>query len=231
MTVSFLAVLPAIMPDLTRRCIASMAPELRDRLLLIDNTTTGEIAAEHAGDVMFCVTEGKNTGVTHAWNDGLTMADAQDVDWVYLISASVEFGAFGGLDLLDYCVGEPYLVHSQWGWHALALHRRMWERVGRFDSQFPAYGNESDYLRRCDLAGLPSPEYNDGRFSQVNINAACEPPAACLRAGVVKVDYSEHLRRYRDKHGGEKLMERFTHPYGDDSLDWTFVGEYQGVDA
>lgn len=228
MTPTFVAVLPAIIPDLARRCIQSMAPELRAHLLLVDNTETGEIADEQRDQVWCGMTSGQNAGVTGPWNLGLLLAIEHHAEWLVIISQSMHFGAAGGLDLLNACEGEEHLVHSQYGWHYLAIARKVWERVGAFDPVFPAYGNESDYLFRMGLAGLPSPRENEGRFSQVMVNASCEPDAACLRSGVVTVRYDEHLERLRAKWGGPQGEETFTHPYGDLDLDWTFTGDPPG---
>lgn len=225
MTPTFVAVLPAIIPDLARRCIDSMAPELRARLLLVDNTDTGEIAEEHAGKVMFVVKEGKNRGSTHAWNDGLAMADAQSADWTYIISQSVEFGAAGGLDLFDACDSEEHIIHSQFGWHGLLIARKVWEEVGRFDPVFASYGADTDYLYRLGLADLPSPRENGRTLTQSHLNASCAPNGMCLRTGVVKEPYHEHLDAYAAKWGDAQGVEKWVHPYGVDSLDWTYVGK------
>lgn len=232
MTPPFVAVLPAIMPDLARRCIQSMAPELRANLLLVDNTTTGEIADEHAGDVMFVVKEGRNTGVTHAWEDGRKMAVAQDVEWLVLVSQSMEFGSLGGMDLMDAFDREPHCVHSQYAWHYIAWNMRTLDIIGPFDEvAFPIMGSDTDLLYRAGLAGLPSPRENGGEYTQLMLNAQCAPDAATLRAGVVRIRYADHLERYRAKFGGPQGRERWTHPYNLPELDWTFVGDPPGWSA
>lgn len=222
---SFVAVLPAIIPDLARRCVESMAPELRGQLLLVDNTETGEIHDEHVGNVMFSVKHGRNRGVTAPWNDALAMANALDCEWVYLVSQSVEFGAAGGLDLVEASADEKYICHSQYGWHALMINRNVWDVCGTFDPVFPQYGQEVDMLRRMHLAGLPSPTENGRELTQVNINASCEPDGRCLISSVVRIRYADHLEKLAAKWGGPKGAETFTRPYGRDELDYRFTGE------
>jgi hypothetical protein len=86
-------------------------------------------------------------------------------------------------------------------------------------------------LRRMHLAGLPSPTENDGRLTQLTINATCAPDGMALRAGVVQLRYADHLNRYRAKWLGGKGQETTVHPYGIPHLDYTFTGTPPGWKA
>jgi hypothetical protein len=225
---SFVAVLPAIIPDLARRCIASMAPELSGQLLLVDNTETGEIHDAHLGQVMFSVKHGKNWGVPKVWNEGIALATALKVDYLIVVSQSIEFGAPGGSDFLGEIERRrpEWIMHAQYGWKLIAIARQFWETVGPFDEIFsPGYYEDSDVLYRAHLAGLPCPLYNEGTYDQITVDAKSAGDGVVLATRTVRLDYPAQQRKYVAKWGGQPCAEKFTTPYDDPSLDWTFTGE------
>lgn len=234
MTPSFVAVLPALDAELAGACLASMCPELRDNLLLIDNSGTGKIAREWAGDVAFAVAQASNAGVPKSWNQGIHLARAQNAEYLIILSQSITFGAPEGKDFLSELElrDPPVLMHSQHGWKTLALHRDVWNLVGLFDEVFsPGYREDRDYLWRMHLAGLPNPLTNDGRFDQINIDAESAGDAQAILRGMVRVDMVANMRAYVAKWGSETGDEQWTTPYNDETLDFSFVGEYGGVKA
>jgi hypothetical protein len=226
MTASFVVVVPAIDPDLIRTCITSMSARLRERLLLVDNTF-GKIAEEHRDHVMCAGTHDGNIGVPRSWNQGVACADLLHADYLIIVSQSIRFGASGGADFLGQLDqrAPDHLMHSQFGWKCIALNMRMVHRVGIFDPVFsPAYYEESDWLFRAHLAGLPCPLYNDGEYDQVNIDAESEGDALTLRRGLVTLDYQAQLAKYVRKHGGPPCHETYDHPYNDPTLHHTHTG-------
>ncbi len=118
------------------------------------------------------------------------------------------------------------LLHANWGWKLIALHRDTLERVGQFDSVFaPAYREETDYLYRMHLAGLPSPQYNGGKINHVHdVDAISHGDALMVKQRKVTIDFGANTEAWMRKWGGEKLYEKYDHPYNRPDLDWTFVG-------
>lgn len=152
---TYLAVLPSIVPDYTAACLASMCPELRDGTLVIDNTEV-------------------NRGVSRSWNMGI---DAMgDADWLVIVSAAVRFGAPGGADFLA-SLDEPGLLVMEamyLGWHCIGFHRDLLAEVGRFDEGlFPGWGNDLDYGWRIAVAyGLDPPYWDKLPFDMRSVRWA-----------------------------------------------------------
>lgn len=226
---TFVAVLPAIDYDLATSCIQSMDWQLANRVYLIDNSERLTIAdwASPRGALAPIDREPGNLGVPRSWNRGIEWMRANDASYLVIISQSVLFGPSGGRDFLDELETRrpDWLMHFQYGWKLIALSADLIERVGRFDPVFsPGYREEVDFLYRCHLAGLPSPQYNDGRFDQVVIDAESRGDALMIRSGTVRMDFGANTAAYLNKWNGEKLQEQWTHPYNDPSLDWTYTG-------
>lgn len=237
-TPSFVAVLPAIDPAATRACVESMAAEVRQRLLLIDNSTArlcDLLRHPTTPGYRWCVPyDGENLGVPASWNLGVTAALDTDADWLLILSTSIRFGDEGGRDLLDMLAttSEPYVVGTQHGWKCIALSRGLLTRVGRFDPVFsPAYREDTDYLVRMARAGLPSPRENGGRLTQFTVDARSTGDGRTVTSGLVHMDWDANLRAYVRKWGGDQGDERYQHPYNDPTLDHTFVGEYDPARA
>lgn len=229
MVPSFVVVVPAIDPDLTRTCLTSMCAELKREVLVVDNTETKAIFAEDQDRVtdIGCIAFGYNIGVAASWNIGIDIARDACRDYLIIVSQSVTFGAPGGEDLLAILAERrpEHIAHSQHGWHLLAVNMGVLDRVGVFDPMFPHYGTDTDFLFRMGLAGLPSPRENGRELDQVHVDAECLPNGETVRRKLVTIRYADHLEAYARKFGGPQGAETYTHPYGRDELDWTFVGE------
>lgn len=225
-----LIVLPAIERASAMRCLLSMRPEVRAATLVVDNGGA-EPAVPHeqvpslglAGRVY----TGTNLGVARSWNLGRTaVIEGVDVEWLVLLSEAVVFGNPGGFDLLG-ALGDIYASHvsveqvpgasTQLGWKCAALRRFALQLVGPFDDGFwPAYCEDTDYLYRMGLRGLPSPRENGTSWPFVEVQASCpQGDAHALRAGLVPPDVPARSNdRYVAKWGGPQGAEQFTHPWG-----------------
>jgi hypothetical protein len=223
---SFVAVMPAIDEQLARTSVKSMSEALRSRLLLIDNTDDAHIAPNVECRTMAV---GMNLGVARSWNVGVQYASHCHADYLLLLSQSVEFGAPGGDDLIAHMhERSPFvMMHTQHAWHTLMVARNVFRQVGLFDPIFwPAYFEDTDFLYRMGLAGLPSPRENGGKLDQVVIDATLIGTALMVRNGRVKPDFGALAAKYEAKWGGPQGKERFRHPYNDARLDWRAVGEH-----
>ena len=237
-TPTFVAILPALDYDLATSCLSSMCWTLSRNLLLIDNSADMRIArwASSRPEIGWMAhgvdAPPTNRGVPHSWNLGVDWLQANGDDYLIIVSQSVLFGASGGQDFLDELADRrpKWIIHSQHGWKMIALSRAVFDRVGRFDEIFsPGYREEVDLLYRMHLAGLPSPQYNDGRFDQVVIDAESRGDALMVKSGQAVIDFGENTAAYQRKWHGEKLEEEFVRPYNDPSLDYTFTGPYPAV--
>lgn len=227
---SFVGVLPAIDPSLAHACLASMHPEIRRRVLVVDNTGLGRIAHVHRKVVGAVHAAAENLGVSRSWALGVKQMFERDAEYLLIVSQSITFDRpLGGLDFLAEMEGRrpPVLIHAQFGWKLVALHRSVFELVGSFDPWFaPAYYEESEYMVRMHHAGLPSPLYNDGRFDQITVDATSAGDGVTMHRGLVRIDYGAQKAKFVAKWGCEPGGRPFDHPYNDERLDFTFVGDY-----
>jgi len=226
---AFVAVLPAIDPTLAHACIKSLHPEIRARLLLVDNTETGRIAHVHRQGLAAIYESGRNLGVASSWNLGVKLMADHGADYLLILSQSIRFGRARGIDLLAKVEKRKpaWIAHSQFGWKCLVISAGTFAQVGRFDPIFhPAYREDTDFLYRMGRAGLPSPRENGGELMHVMVDATSAGDAETIGRGLVKVNFAENQRLYVRKWGGDQGDETFRRPYDDPDLDWTFVGSY-----
>lgn len=93
------------------------------------------------------------------------------------------------------------------------LRKGVIEKVGRIDEQFPVEFVERDYIYRIKLAGMD--------VIQPDIILWYHPPFA----GTIGNDDARlrfYLRRYISKWGGDANYEKFSFPYNDMNLDYTY---------
>jgi hypothetical protein len=239
--VSAITVLPALNAEWAHACCESMHADLRIQTLVVDNTRDG-LPDEPIARWVYRDPADRNVGVAASWNVGLDLAESEGANWLIVISEAIRFGETGGLDLLDalskcevanyeqWFDGGPQvtypIVHAnEFGWHLQAIARPTWERVGAFDPIFkPAYFEDTDYLYRMGLAGLPSPRENGGQFHHVTLDASDLGNGHSLSQRLVEVRMGDLEGLYVAKWGGRQGHETFTHPYNDRALDWTHVG-------
>lgn len=221
-------VLPALNPEWAHACTESMHADLRIRTLVVDNTRFG-LRDEPISRWVFRPPSGENVGVAASWNVGLDLAIQEEADWLVVLSEAVRFGAKGGCDLLwalSSCSRHfPILHANQFGWHLQAIRRSTWERVGPFDPIFkPAYFEDTDYLYRMGLAGLPSPRENGGRFAHAELDAIDLGAGHSIQQGLAAIRMGDMEGHYVRKWGGRQGRELWRHPYNNPSLDWTHTG-------
>lgn len=211
--VSFLACLPSIWPPYTEACLATMAPEFRERVVVVDNTET-------------------NRGVAASWNRVAERVLDEKVDWFVIVSAALRMGPCGGQDFAGILAAHPdlWVIESGWpccgtlwiGWHLLAWSRvNVLERVGLFDeNHWPAYGEDADISWRVITAMR---ETNAGGvWRRFDVDAWVESPGhGCELAGV-QVDHDALWEYHTRKWGGRSGQETLRRPFGDDALPLSF---------
>lgn len=204
--------MPSIDPVFGRACRASMAPDIQDRLCVVDNSG------------------GSNLGVSASWNQGIKRTLETGSDWLVIVSESIRFGPRGGHDFENGLTGEWVLAECDrtcqpvietgagfcqrgFGWHLAALSAGLIERVGYFDELFhPAWYEDADYTYRMTLTGTTRGIVLDGIDAHL---VACEHSRA---SGFVTEGYKTTRPLFAAKWGGLPGAERFTHPYNNPDL-------------
>lgn len=190
---SFVAVLPSIWHPYTDICLDSMHEEFWQRTIVVDNTVT-------------------NIGVPASWNKGIGWMTEYDADWLVIVSASCRFSPLGGMDFIDQLdpAGFPVVEARYVGWHLIAFHRDVFDRVGRFDENFyPAYWEDCDFARRIALAYDLEPPF----WTKVECEVALESFAHGIQLAGVHIDPDELAAYYVEKWGGMPSHEQFDTPF------------------
>lgn len=163
-----------------------------------------------------------NIGISAAWNVGLQ----ENVEQCLIVSQSVRFAPAElsrrtekmGLNWIAKNIEEkasPFgLTFGDQGFHLISIGRATIERIGYFDENFLAYGEDDDYKHRMDLAGIVMPDWGDYRESNVQSIAF----AVQKRNGAIKTDTASRIKEYfnfkwcssPDMHPGD-----YQHPFND----------------
>ena len=204
---TFLIVLPSIHPPTTEPCLAGIADSLKERLLLVDNTT-------------------RNRGLAASWNLGAQQVLDEGLDWLVILSAATRFGLAGGEDfvaLLDfYDPASTWVIESDApvNQHLMAWSRPMLEGVGLADENFhPIYGEDASFSRRVHVAQA---EGWGGTWVKEPVDAWVTMVGHATKLAGVKVDHDRSRDYYVRCWGGMSGHETFTRPFGDPDLPLSF---------
>lgn len=142
-----------------------------------------------------------NAGCPRSWNLGFEIARDGGIDYVAIMSQSLELEA-PGTEMLARCVeelaDERGLV-TDWSFHAVVFSVALWERIGPFDESLPIYC-DIDYAQRLHAAGERTPA---NPIRAVTLPGRTER-AATATAGLIPPDaYEVDRRRYVRKWGAE----------------------------
>jgi hypothetical protein len=189
--VNYTVILPSVVPSFTDKCFASMAPELRENTMRIDND----------GAV--------NLGVAASWNRGVAAAQARGDEWLVVCSAAVAFGEPGGLDFVEQLIAGRDVVEAWWlGWHLIAFRLTVFDRVGTFDENFwPAYWEDNDFGYRLTLSDVETP------WAKPRVDANLSMFGHAVKLSDVVVDNDKLRAYYFRKWGGYTSEEKFTTPF------------------
>ena len=217
---SYVAVLPSIHQPWTDECLASCQ---FDPILVVDNTV-------------------RNWGVAASWNQGIEQMYRDGADWLIIVSAGVRFGESGGLDLVAEMEDHPRALAVEagpcrwdnegfavegFGWHLIALHRRLFDAVGRFDENyFPAYYEDVDFGRRVQLWLRDHPNESDwlggAWWPKVTVAGSLAGTAHGVSLGGAKVEPLRLEAYYVRKWGGLSGFETYDHPFNNLANDLTY---------
>lgn len=206
-------VAPAINLDNATAFVDCLDPELaRERLILVDNTETGEIAVELMHRVLHVRADNRNLGVAASWNHGCRYGFAAGAYFVTIASTSVRMwdGGHGLCRTADLAAENsqwPYGFESMNGWHLFTVGYKTWAEVGEFDERFyPAYFEDNDYIWRMRCAGILEPAGGDRAHRMIPWIGAlkyADETASAIKSGAVSVDLAAQEARYVEKWGGK----------------------------
>lgn len=181
-----------------------------DRIVVIDNgdvTVDWDMGHDMALDRV--IRPGHNLGVAASWNLGIKATP--QAPWWLIANHDITFGA-GDLARLEETVNPgAAALYFMLGMAAFAITRHTLAAVGYFDENIhPAYDEDLDFARRCDLAGLPRCEVG---FSGEHVGSATIMADSSLRAQNGLTHTANDIY-YARKWGGPKQGgETFTTPF------------------
>lgn len=209
MTIPVLGVPVLNRPDLLYRMVESIDHPV-SRLTVIDN---GDVVSRYElghPDSLRLIRPGYNLGVAASWN--LIMRASPRAPWWLIVNSDLTF-APGDLARLASVVDprKPAIYHLM-EFAAFALTSVVLERTGYFDENFhPAYDEDVDFARRCELAGIERVRVTSG-VMHVGSATIYSDPELRKRNGKT---HPANDRYYERKWGGHKQGgEMFTTPFG-----------------
>jgi GT2 family glycosyltransferase len=145
----------------------------------------------------------KNRGVAASWNAIMREGFGRGYEWVFLANNDCFVGPGTLQKAIDVLgtdgVGIWYICSGAF----FAISRETIDRIGWFDEKFwPAYYEDTDYWRRCDLAGVVRREVPGAIAEHVGSGA--------IKAGAQFPNLEPY---YIEKWGGKPGEERFTVPF------------------
>lgn len=195
--------------DLLKECLDDLyRGNFTGHLLLIDNGDQNLHDLEILQDKDYTIQENpENLGVAGSWNQiGEIVFDGRGEEEVIILNDDIAMGLdWENLNRRYQGLGQTGLVRSPFFWSAFRWTNSLRREVGLFDEKFfPAYREDSDYERRCELAGVavykdPVLDPQVKRMESSGKNAEAIGPSTM---------------RYLEKWGGLPGHETFTTPFG-----------------
>lgn len=228
-----LIVIPSIHKETTEECLKNIDKKFHQDIMLIDNSADKMTA--HNYRVGFRENPSVNIGVGRAWNLGVKKVLQRKYDFLIILSASIRFsdGMIGFMKELQKHSNANGLM-TQEGWHCIALHRRVFEQVGDFDTNFyPAYYEDSDFIRRMELAKIHEPCGGTVTLPGCEISATSFQIAHGMKKGKVFVNMGACAEYFIRKWGNypkydskESRDALYSHPFNDPAFDLKYYPEH-----
>jgi hypothetical protein len=137
----------------------------------------------------------KNIGFSASHNLGIQKMYDDGADWYIVMSAAVKFGEPGGLDFIKILKNTEHVIVEAmgvFGWHFIAFHKTLIDKVGLWDTNFTPYGYEDlDYSMRIQRAFLL--DYDD-KWEKIKENKTTWEK--------VKIDIKDTIMGHSHKLGG-----------------------------
>lgn len=182
LAMKFLIIVPTMNEDIMDKCFESIHPKYHDNLLLIDNSKEGfahkyGVKYEH---------HPQNIGISRAWNIGARKVVRENIDYLVVMSATMVFndGMQGLVEAMEANTNE-WGLETQHVWHLICLRKKVFETIGYFDENFyPAYWEDTDFIRRMELANIHVPMAKSPRLPKIEIDAVHQGDALAMKSGL-----------------------------------------------
>ncbi len=171
----------------------------------------------------------ENRGIPKSHNLGIEKMYQDGSDWLIIQSAALRFGQAGGLDFIDnlekYAKEGFRVMSAQFvcGWHMIAFHREVIDKVGKWDENLGPYGPSDD----GDLSVRISKAYGH-QYNYLCCQIPCRvrdmgPSHSTQLAGLSVTNTAENIEYFRKKWGvygtGQAkecdIHKHFDHPFND----------------
>ena len=184
-----------------------------------------------------------NIGCMASHNLGVDKMYETESDWLIVISPAIRFGSPGGLDFVEKLKNTQHKIvegMGVFGWHLIAFHKDVIDKVGKWDTNFTPYGyDDLDFSIRIQKA-FPFAFSNDERFA-VNsekmllwtkelVDVKDTIMSHSMKLNKIKTDDPHHRVYYEKKWGrlpgtGEHLLNTYEHPFNDPKNDITYFSD------
>jgi hypothetical protein len=181
-----------------------------------------------------------NIGCMASHNLGVDKMYETESDWLIVISPAIRFGAAGGLDFVEKLKNTKHkIVESMgvFGWHLIAFHKDVIDKVGKWDTNFTPYGyDDLDFSIRIQKA-FPFAFSDDEKFA-VNsekmllwtkelVDVKDTIMSHSMRLNKINTDDPHHRNYYEKKWGrtpgsGEHFLNTYEFPFNDPKNNITY---------
>lgn len=135
-------------PELLAAMLSSIDESI-EQLIVVDNGGVWEQQRDE--HVLRPV---QNLGCSASWN--LIMKTTPQAPWWLIVNSDIEFAPGDLARLVQEVDPSTAAIYHQLGFAAFVMTAPALDRVGYFDENFhPAYDEDIDMSRRCELAGVP----------------------------------------------------------------------------
>lgn len=192
-------------------------------VLIVDNSKDREAAtAEWPDNVEVHDNGGINKGIAAGWNNGLD----KGADQTLVMSQTVRLAPAElnrreepwGLDFLAEGIkkhaSEYGLTFGDQGFHLMSIGRKTVEKIGRFDENFYAYGEDDDYGHRMNMAKIHFPDWGDYKETGVH-SIAFSIQKKIPSAVEIMQSGQSRIKEYYDFKWGAPHPGTYDHPFND----------------
>lgn len=223
----YLVVLPILSQHIAQRCLDSLLREDSSakfghgNILIVDNTKEKILVYPSYPFQYYRDPQGHNLGCARAWNVGAQKVLKENLDYLVILSSTIEFGPVlqtTWVQEMEKLWGENVIEAEGLSWKLIAIHRRIFETIGLFDTNFyPAYFEALDFSYRMRQVGW------EGNWKHAWVNAMAHGVGAHI--GIVNCPAPPLLKYLHKKWGGPKGEEQYTRPWNDSNKKLSFFPE------
>lgn len=196
-------------------------PEMLDEMLASIDQPVGEIVVIDNGNVVgelnaTVIKPGFNLGVAASWNR--IIAERPSAPWWAIVGYDVILAPGDLARLTNHMVSTGGLALLG-GFNAFGLDHVALDRAGTFDENFhPAYFEDNDYDRRCQLVGVPLAALPSGLLHRTSSTISNNRTYSRENART----FPYNALYYKSKWGGPPRQERYETPFneGGSVADW-----------